>query len=152
MKKILVVFAVISTFLMLSCRNTSATQESVENVPYETVQGYFVKNDANLSTLKNGKIITEAEFSAIFRPAAVMGANGMPTSVDFSKQYIISVVGNETDSAVTIVPVSLEKKGTHLTFTYEYKVGEKQSYTIRPALIIAVDSQYVEDLELKKLP
>lgn len=152
MKKILVVFAVISTFLMVSCRNTSATQESTENVPYETVQGYFVKNDADLSTLKNGKIATEGEFSTIFGPAAVMGPNGMPTTVDFSKQYIIAVIGNKTDSAVTVVPVSLVKKGDHLTFTYEYKVGEKQSYTIRPALIIAVDSQYVEDLELKKLP
>lgn len=152
MKKILVVFAVISTFLIVSCRNTSATQESTENVPYETVQGYFVKNDADLSTLKNGKIATEAEFSTIFGPAALMGPNGMPTTVDFSKQYIIAVIGNKTDSAVTVVPVSLVKKGDHLTFTYEYKVGEKQSYTIRPALIIAVDSQYVGDLELKKLP
>ena len=87
MKKILVVFAVISTFLIVSCRNTSATQESMENLPYETVQGYFVKNDADLSTLKNGKITTEAEFSAIFGPAAVMGPNGMPTAIDFSKQY-----------------------------------------------------------------
>ena len=76
----------------------------------------------------------------------------MPTFVDFSKQYVISVVGNETDSAVTIVPVSLEKKGGHLIFIYEYKVGEKQSFTIRPALIIAVNSQYERDIELEKLP
>ena len=151
MKKILVVFAVISIFLMVSCRNTSTIQESTENVPYEIVQGYFVKNDADLSTLKNGKIATEAEFSAIFGPAAVMGSNGMPTAVDFSKQYIIAVIGNKTDSVVTIVPISLVKKGDHLTFTYEYKVGDKQSFTIQPSLAIVVDSKYAGDLELKEV-
>lgn len=151
MKKILVVFAVISTFLMVSCRNTSTIQESTENVPYEIVHGYFVKNDADLSTLKNGKITTEAEFSTIFGPAAVMGSNGMPTVVDFSKQYIIAVIGNNTDSAVAIVPVSLVQKGDHLTFTYEYKVGDKQSFTIQPSLAIVVDSKYAGDLELKEV-
>lgn len=153
MKKIVTVFAIISCFLMvMSCRNTNSTPEKAESVPYETVQGYFVRNDADLSTLKNAKITTEAQFSAIFGPAPVMGANGMPTKIDFTKQYVIAIIGDKTDSAVTITPISLEKNGGLLTYTYEYKVGDKQSFTIQPAFIIAVDSKYEGDLELKKIP
>lgn len=153
MKKTLLILGIICSFLMIvSCRNTSTTPEKAESVAYETVQGYFVKNDADLSTLKNGKITTEAEFAAIFGPAPVMGANGMPTTIDFTKQYVIAIVGNKTDSAVTITPMALEKNANVLTFTYEYKVGEKQTFTIQPALLIAVDSKVEGDLELKKLP
>lgn len=152
MRKILLVFGIISSFLILvSCRNTNTAPEKLEDIAYETVQGYFVRNDADLSTLKNGKITTDAEFSAIFGPAPVMGANGMPTKVDFTKQYVIAVVGDKTDSTVTITPISLEKNNHLLTFTYEYKVGDQQSFTIQPALIVAVDSRYAGDLELKEV-
>lgn len=152
MKNFVILLGVLGSLMLLSCKSstTSPESESAEDVPYAVARGYFVKNDADLSSLKDGKITTEKDFSALFGSATVMGEDGKPTVIDFTKQYAIAVIPDKTDSAVELTPLKLEKSGDNLIFTYEYKVGEKQSYTIQPLLIIVVDSEYKEDLVLKK--
>ena len=152
MKKIVMLLGVLGSLMLLSCKNSTApTNEQVENIPYVQVRGYFVKNDADLSLLKDGKITSEKDFSALFGAAAVMGEDGKPTIVDFSKQYVIAIVGEKTDLSVQITPLTLDKKEGNLTFNYEYKEGEKQSYTIQPLLMVAVDSKYDGNVSIKKV-
>lgn len=151
MKNFVMLLGVLGGLMLLSCKSSTNTDKGqVENVPYAVVKGYFVKNDADLSLLKNGKITTEKDFLALFGAAAVMGEDGKPTIIDFSKQYAIAVVGEKTDLSVSMTPLTLAKEGDNLTFTYEYKEGEKQSYTIQPLLIVAVDSKYEGNVILKK--
>lgn len=151
MKNLTVLFGVIIGFtLMVSCKGAKDVQKETVAVPFEVANGYFVKNDVDPSILKNGKISTESEFSSIFGAATVMGPNGKPTVIDFSKQYVVAIIGQETDSATTITPVGLEKANDKLTFIYDYTVGDKQSFTMKPVLIIVVDSDNKEDLVLVK--
>lgn len=151
MKNFVMLLGVLGSFMLLSCKSSTApTNEQGENIPYAVVRGYFVKNDADLNLLKDGKITSEKDFSALFGAATVMGEDGKPTVIDFTKQYVIAVVADQTDSAVVLNPLKLEKSGDNLTFTYEYKVGEKQSYTIKPLLIVVVDSKYEGNLQIKK--
>lgn len=151
MKNFVMLLGVLGSFMLLSCKSSTApTNEQCENIPYAVVRGYFVKNDADLSLLKDGKITSEKDFSALFGAATVMGEDGKPTVIDFTKQYVIAIVADQTDSAVVLNPLKLEKAGDNLTFTYEYKVGEKQSYTIKPLLIVVVDSKYEGNLQIKK--
>lgn len=151
MKNFVMLLGILGSFMLLSCKSsTNQANEQSENVPYAVVRGYFLKNDADLSSLKNGKITSEKDFSALFGAATVMGEDGKPTIIDFTKQYAIAVIANKTDSAVVLAPLKVEKSGDNITFTYEYKEGEKQSYTIQPLLIIAVDSKYDGNVLVKK--
>ncbi len=108
---------------------------------YETAHNYFVKNTVKPEDPVNGKIDSREKFEAVFGAAATMGKEGRPTPIDFDKQYVIVVIGNETDTATELKPLDLKKdsKNNDITFTYQRTKGEKQSFTIRPSLIIIVD-------------
>ncbi len=75
--------------------------------------------------------------------ATRMGKDGMPTEIDFNKEFIIGEILPETDVETTIEPVSLRKTGSsELTLTYSIKRGAKRSYTTKPMFILKVDNKY----------
>lgn len=117
----------------------TVTSQPAAAIPFTPVAHHFVKNTYKQGDLKNPKIDNEKEFEAIFGVAATM--NNKPTQVDFTKQYVIAVIGKETDIATEMKPVSLQKQSNgDLVFTYEIKQeGGPQSYKIMPFLAIAVD-------------
>ena len=129
--------------LSVSC----STKESVtsESIPYTLCERYFVRNDAK--TVPNGKITTQSDFNRLFGEAATMGS--LPTTIDFSKQFVIAVSEKPTDYSTNYKPVSLCKKEGKLLFTYSINRGEKLSYTIQPLLLITVDKKYETDVECK---
>lgn len=148
---------IISVFVMgsvlVACQNTKkiGQKESQNSVTVETqkesrktsiaftvARNYFVKNNAG--KLHNPKIETAEEFNKIFGMATTMGKDGKPTTIDFTKQYVIAVVLPETDLATTVEPVSLRRneKG-EITLMYKTVVGQKQSYTTIPNFAIIVD-------------
>jgi hypothetical protein len=43
---------------------------------------------------------------------------------------------------------SLKQKGDTIVFTYRVKRGEKQSYTMRPMLMIVVDNKYKGEVKM----
>lgn len=108
-------------------------------IPYTPVAHHFVKNTYKQGALENPKIESEKQFEAIFGAAATM--NDQPAQVDFTKQYVIAVIGKETDTPTVMQAVSLQKQSNgDIVLTYEMKYeGVKQSYTIMPFLAIAVD-------------
>lgn len=156
---------VVSAFIIYSCQGGSNSQKAQEqisqkeadevkvlennDVSFVVADKYFVNN--TVKEISNPKITTLDEFNKVFGAAATMGADGKPTEIDFSKQYVVAVVKSETGYSTTIAPVSLQKNDNQLVFTYKVETGEKQSYTIRPCLIIIVDKSNDGDVVLNEV-
>jgi len=122
-------------------KDSLSTREiKLPGVPYSVAKNYFVKNTVKEGGLENAKIETKENFDKIFGTATRMGQEGKPTEIDFSKQYVIAVVRDETDSMAEIIPVSLQKGDKNQIFLiYRISKGAKRSFKIRPAIILVVD-------------
>ena len=142
MKKILLAVAML--LAMAACTNKPVTavedHEESSEVAFEVAKNYFFKNDQQIPA--SPKITTEEEFNKLFGMATVMGEDGKPTSIDFTKQFVLAIVLPVTDMATEINPVKVEAKSDLLFYTYEVKTGEKQTYSIQPVSIIILDKQY----------
>jgi hypothetical protein len=108
------------------------------DIPFKVAERYFVKN--NVKNIDNPKIETQEKFDAIFGAAAVMGPNGQPTNIDFTKQYVIAIAPPESNIATTIKAISLQKNSKNeIVLKYKITKGSKQTYSARPVLILIVD-------------
>ena len=96
------------------------------------------------------KISSQEEFDKIFGMATTMGENGKPTSIDFTKQYVIAVVGQVTDKSTSITVNSLKQNGNVITLNYNQTEGEKQTSFRQPLLLLIVDNKYQADIKLQK--
>ena len=148
MKIILFAFAVLLTMTACTSNSKVATDvnEGSSEVTFEVAKNYFFKNDQQIPS--SPKITTEEEFNKFFGMATVMGEDGKPTAIDFTKQFALAIVLPVTDVTTEINPVKVEAKSDTLFYTYEMKTGEKQTYSIQPVSIIILDKQY-EDNEVK---
>lgn len=119
-----------------AARSVAVTEETV---PYASVSNYFIKNTVDSVP----EIITsEAEFQKCFGMAAYMGDGGAPATIDFAKENVIVASVPSTDLATEITPVSLKKDDATLVMTCRLTRGERQSYSTRPFVMIAVDKKY----------
>ena len=134
MKKILFVFAMLVA--VTACNTTPTVAD------YTVAKNYFFKNNQEIPD--DVKITSEEEFHKLFGMATVMGADGKPTAIDFSKQFVIAVVLPVTYVATEIVPERVEVSGDSLLYFYSVKTGDEQSYSIQPISIIILDRQYVD--------
>lgn len=147
------IFTITSAFILLSCMN-NAQQEShqnhnetqkensatAQNVSYTVLKNYFVKN--TVGEWKETRIDTQEKFDEVFGAATVMGEQGKPTSIDFSKESVITIILPETDVETTIVPISISKdKSGNLTFNYKVKKGNKLSFTTRPNFALKINNK-----------
>ena len=142
MKKILFAFTLLLSMVACTNKPARAVENVVEssNVTFEVAKNYFFKNDQVIPEYP--KITTEEEFNKLFGMATVMGKDGKPTAIDFTKQFVLAIVLPETDFATEINPVKVEEKGDSLLYTYDVKTGEKQTFSIQPVSIIILDKQY----------
>lgn len=118
-----------------------------DDIPYTVANRYFARNDFRKQDF-TAKITSKPAFEKFFGAAPVMGPKGKPTAIDFSKQYVVGVVGELTDHNTEIVPVSLRQKAGTIVFTYKIKEGEKTMATIQPMLLIVVDNKYQGEIRL----
>jgi len=140
MKRILLLISAV--LALVSCKEEQETA-----VPFKQATNYFFRNDAEIPS--DVKITDKATFESLFGMAAVMGENGMPTAIDWDKEFVIAIVKPKTQADMTMEPLSLIAKGK--TLVYKYCVTEEPgnlSYTIRPVLLIIVDKQW-ENLPVK---
>lgn len=156
--KILMV-ATVASSVLVSCNATNTSKDGAKtetaqtnetSVPFTEAQHYFVKNTYKEGQLTNPKISTQEDFEKFFGMASTMGPNGKPTPIDFTKQYVIAVIGNVTDKATTLSVNSLKQKGDTITLSYKQLEGEKQSYTIQPLLLLTVDNQFQGNVNVVK--
>ena len=132
MKKI--IFLLLIPILFVACK-------SHNEIPFYEAKNYFVRNDIQNSVPV--KLENEKDFKEYFGMAAVMGKDGMPTSIDFTKQYVIAVTLPETDTETDINLISLKKDiNSDIILTYKVITGEKRSYTIVPVRLLIVDKKY----------
>jgi len=115
-------------------------------VPYKVADHYFFRNDATIP--ENPIITTQDEFESLFGMAAVMG--GLPTAIDFEKEFVLALVLPETDCPTTIHPKSLSAEGDTLTLTYKLDIKTKYTYTMQPCSILIVDRQFLKPTAVLK--
>lgn len=173
MKTTTLIFSLAIAALPVGCKSSTATTSTTaeaavasqaQTIPYTIAQGYFVRNDVD--SLPLNRIITREQFDSAFGMAAVMGENGMPTPIDFDRQFVIAVDAPVTDRITSIVPVSLEfvpapqatanarakiVAGSNIEFTYKVQIGAHQSYSTHPVLILVVDRRYNAPVVLHRL-
>ena len=134
MKYFVIITAIMLCVLSTACRTQKSTAVASE-VPYVVAKGYFVRNDVR--RIPNGKITDARLFKEIFGAAAVMGPDGLPTKIDFEKDYVIVVSENASHTKTEIFPSSLSQlsDGT-LRLVCRIEKGEEQSFTSLPCLIL----------------
>lgn len=131
MKRLLLLLAGITA--LVSCKGPV-------DVPYSELDHYFFKNGQAVPD--NPKIDTEEAFASLFGMAPVMGEGGKPTPVDFGKEFVIAVVYPVTEFHTELDPESLRLENGELVFTCEETVGEKQSWSLQPVLLVKVSRKY----------
>ena len=146
MKYFVIITAIMLCVLSTACRTQKSTAVASE-VPYVVAKGYFVRNDVR--RIPNGKITDARLFKEIFGAAAVMGPDGLPTKIDFEKDYVIVVFENASHTKTEIFPSSLSQlsDGT-LRLVCRIEKGEEQSFTSLPCLILVVSRQYDAPLSI----
>lgn len=155
--------AIIISLLFLACgANTTNTDvikdsmaskdaitDTINNIPFEQAKNYFVKNTFTSDSLADFKITTQKDFDVTFGMASTMSAQGKPTPIDFSNQYVIAIIQPVTDKATTLTVRSLTKKGKDIIVSYMKSEGEEQSFTTRPFLLLIVDNTYNGNIIVK---
>lgn len=111
-----------------------------KDVPYTELEHYFFKNGQDIPD--NPKIDSEEAFVSIFGMASIMGKRREPTPVDFDKEFVIAVVNPVTEFNTEVKPESLRMENGELVFTYNETVGEKQSWSMQPILLVKVSRKY----------
>lgn len=138
MKK-LILMALCGAMLFCSCKSGDNSTAG-SNVNFTVAKNYFFKNGAVIPD--NPKISSADEFQNLFGMAAVMGKDGMPTAIDFSKQFVLAVVLPVTDIYTEVQPVDVKAQDGELVYEYSVKTGEKMSYSMRPMALIVLDREY----------
>ena len=137
-------------FLLLASVIALASCKGPSDVPFTELDRYYFKNGRDIPG--NPKIDSAEAFSELFGVAAIMGEAGQPTPIDWSKEFVIAVVNPVTDQATELTPESLSLENGELVFTYKETVGESQSWTMQPILLVKVDRKYgTETVRLSKI-
>lgn len=136
----------IATVISVSC-NSVKHGDSVlnEEVPYKEAKNYFVKNNID-AAVDNPKFENQQDFDQVFGMATTMGENGKPTPIDFSKEFAVAQIEDPSTQKVELKPISIRKNSNILEIKYRKIVGENQSYTSQPAMILIIDNQYNGDV------
>lgn len=119
-----------------------------KEVPYAQVVNYFVRNDVEGSETMCMKIDTQKQFDALFGAAATMTSK--PEAIDFSKEFLLAVIGPATDTATSYEPVAVISKDGIVTLVYNEMTGAEQSFTIRPYMLLKADKSYDGTLRVIK--
>lgn len=140
-KNLLNLFIVsLATILLSSCTMTDKkVKEVTTSVPYTVAKGYFVKNTFSTDTVQCLLIRSREKLDSVLGMAATMGKDGMPTKIDFDKEFAIACIHPETDSMVQLETSALTKTENRLTLQLSIIRGEKQSYTIVPLQLLIVE-------------
>jgi len=121
---------------------TTPKVTDVNTVEYNIARNYFFNN--NVEVPDNPIVTTQENFEQLYGMAAVMGKDGAPTPIDFSKEFVIGIVLPITNDYTEIIPEALEKEGDVLTLYYKVSIKElNMSSSMQPMVLIIVDRKYL---------
>jgi hypothetical protein len=136
MKNLFIIFLA----FLFSCKTNTGKSESIA---FKVADHYFVKNTQTVKIPAEKVITSKEQFDEIFGTSAHMGKNGMPTSIDFSKEQVIAIMLPVTSTSTEILPLKLvNTKTEEAEFYYKVKSGEKLSYEIKPKLLVIASKEY----------
>ena len=145
--KHLTITLVLGALLLLLCSNCSFMEKMyaahkiddvATPVPYTTLENYFVRNDVDCSKQQRLIIDNQRDFEGYFGMAATMG--GLPTEVNWNKQYVVALILPETNRATSITPVNVKVANDDImVFSYHVKKGDKMSHKMVPFTAVAID-------------
>jgi len=131
----------ITSAFFVACSTQKNYTGKISDVKYKVARNYFFNNDAIVPS--NPMVTSQKDFDKLYGAAAVMGKDGAPTAIDFSKQVAIGIVLPLTNNHTEVVPTRLTSDGEVLTLHYKEQIGEKNmSWTMRPMAIVIVDKKY----------
>ncbi|MCD9855965.1 hypothetical protein LUD75_14660 [Epilithonimonas sp. JDS] len=132
--------------ISVSC-SSAKPGDSVLNqeVPYKVAKNYFVKNNID-AAIDNPKFENQQDFDQVFGMATTMGESGKPTAIDFSKEFAVAQIEDPSTQKVELKPISIRKNANILEIKYRKIVGENQSYTSQPVMILIIDNKYNGDV------
>ena len=133
--------------LLLMCCNCSFMDkmyaaEKIDKVAtpvhHTTLENYFVRNDVDCSKQRRLILDNQQDFDAFFGKAATMG--GLPSTVNWNKQYVVAIILPETKRATSIEPVAVKVTDNDvMVFSYHIKKGDKMSHSMVPFTAVAID-------------
>lgn len=133
-----------------SATANASTSVAITTVPYMVANNYFVSN--SVDRLPQTAFTTQADFDSCFGAATTMGAAGQPTTIDFNHQFVIAVDVPATRFSTELIPVSLDRNANgQLVFSYKKVVGEEQTYTMHPCLIVVVSKEQGTSVTLREV-
>ena len=113
-------------------------------VPYRLAENYFAASDS-LPT-----VITSAKEQEKYLGMATSMGN-TPTTIDWSREFVIPIVLPSTDSSMEIIPVSLRNTSGGLTLTYRLKQGfSLHGAKMRPFVALIVSRDYLAPVTLQQ--
>lgn len=115
-----------------------------EELPLKPLKNYFVKNTfADEGAVKLLRITSQSEMDLVFGQAALMGEDGQPTKVDFTKEQLIAVIApaSQTIEGLTVNSLVKHYNQINLNYSIAYAAADK-SYTSRYFVLLSVDKQF----------
>lgn len=141
-----ILFFAIAFLIFKSCASVKAGNVTLnENVPFNQAKNYFVRNNAE-AAIGNPKFETQQDFDQVFGMATTMGDNGKPTSIDFSKEFVVAQIENPSFQSVFLEPISIRKNGKILEITFRKVMGKTLSYSAQTSMILIIDRKYEGDV------
>lgn len=132
----------LAALALLCCQCTTSrelrqAQKGAKDIPFVTLENYYVRNDVDCSKTQHLIIDNETDFNKFFGAAALMG--GMPTDINWKKQYVIAVLLPETNRATMVTPMEVKASEGNVIFKFQVNRGHKTSYTLVPFAAVALN-------------
>jgi len=141
MKKTLILFLSMTTLILLCCQCAPSqlrqARKGATEAPYQVLENYYVHNNVDCSKLQRLIIDNEQDFNGYFGPAAIMG--GLPTDINWQKQYVIAVLLPQTNRPTMVTPLEVKQSPGNIIFEYRVNRGNKTSYKLVPFAAIALN-------------
>lgn len=138
-------------FAALSCAaiGLASCGSAKSSVSYKEAKRYFVRNDV---TSYSPRLIQSAEeLNRYFGTAPVMGKDGMPTDVDFTKCNVAAIIEPQTNLDTEIKVVSVKKEAGKVVLRYKVvQTGSPRSYSTVPCLLLQIEKKHGCDVEFVK--
>lgn len=141
MRKFFTIMAVIAVAL-LCCQCTTSKElrqakKGAKDVPFTVLENYYVRSNMNYDKAQHLVIDNQRDFDACFGAAAVMG--GLPTDINWKKQFVIAVLLPVTNRATIVAPLGVKQSPGNVIFKYQVNRGSKTSYTMVPFAAVALN-------------
>ena len=122
------------------CIGLGACKPAANAIEYTEAANYFVRND--VKEYRPMLIQSQKEFGEIFGMAPVMGKDGQPTEIDFSRQNVVAIISEPTNRFCKIDIVSFKEEEGQLTLRYKIlSTGDLMTFYITPLRLLIIDKE-----------